>query len=147
MEADRWRQMRGLFVGGDGVEEGAGVAEEGELAEPEDAVPGAAIEIGDVHEAVSGVGHELNDFRDGIFVVAADHRFHQEDVGFAEQVGSADEDFEVETFRVNLHHFGWRGAAGGDDFVQGFYGDGRLLRAGGLAVAVGEDEGAAAVAV
>jgi hypothetical protein len=27
-------------------------------------------EIGDVDEAVSGIGHELNDFRDGVLVIA-----------------------------------------------------------------------------
>src|SRR5260370_5448782 len=128
------------------MEERAAIAKESKLGEPEDAVAGAAVEVGDVDEAVSGCGHEFDDFREGLFVLADNDGFHQKNVGFAEQAGGASEDLEVETFCVNLHHFGGRSAAGRDYFVQGFYGDGGLLRTGGLAVAIGEDEGAAIVA-
>src|SRR5260370_11307246 len=109
------------------MEERAAIAQESKLGEPEDAVAGAAVEVGDVDEAVSGCGHEFDDFRDGIFVIAANHGFHQKNVGFAEQAGGASEDLEVETFCVNLHHFGGRSAAGRDSFVQCFYDYGRLF--------------------
>ena len=41
------------LVGVGGVEQVAAVSQEGQLAEPEDAMPGAAIEVGDVDEAVA----------------------------------------------------------------------------------------------
>ncbi len=108
---------------------------------------GAAVEVGDVEEAVAGAGHEADDFGGGVFVVAADDGFDEEDVGFAEEIGSAGENFEVEAFGVDFYHVGQGRADGGDDFVECFYGDGDLLRAGGVAVAVGEDEGGAIVAL
>src|SRR5260370_1041752 len=93
----------------------------------EDAVFGAAVKISDVHKAVSGVGHELHDFSDGIFVVAANHGFHQEDFGLAEQVRGTAKDVEIKAFGVNLDHVRQIHVAGRYDFVEGLHCDHFLL--------------------
>jgi hypothetical protein len=42
----------------------ASFAEKGEFTEPEQAVFGTAVEVSNIHEIVSGFGHEAHDFRD-----------------------------------------------------------------------------------
>src|SRR5216683_4828667 len=138
--------MTASFIRADGVEQRAAVVQEREFAEPEDAVPRAAIQVGDVHQVVSGIGHEVDDFRDGILVVAADHRLGQKDAGLAEEIRGAGENAQVEAFGVDLHHVREGRAAGSGDFIQSLDFDGGLPGARGFSIAVLGQKGAAVVA-
>src|SRR6266478_3014385 len=138
--------MTASFIRADGIEKTAAVVQEGEFAEPEDSVPRAAIQVGDVHQAVSGIGHEVDDFRDGILVVAADHRLGQKDAGLAEEIRGAGENAQVEAFGVDLHHVREGRAAGSGDFVESLDFDGGLPGARGFPIAVLEQKSAAVVA-
>src|SRR6266446_6001170 len=138
--------MTASFIRADGIEKTTAVVQEREFAEPEDAVPRAAIQVGDVHQAVSGIGHEVDDFRDGIFVVAANHRLGQKDAGLAEEAGGAGENAQVEAFGVDLHYVREGRAAGSGDFVESLDFDGGLPGARGFSIAVLEQKRAAVVA-
>src|SRR5216683_4795880 len=138
--------MTASFIRADGVEQRAAVVQEREFAEPEDTVPRAAIQVGDVHQAVFGIGHEVDDFRDGIFVVAADYRLNQKDAGLAEETRGAGENAQVEAFGVDLHHVREGRAAGSGNFVECLDLDGGLPGARGFSIAVLEQKSAAVVA-
>src|ERR1700723_16211 len=104
------------------VEYPARVPQESQLAEPQDAVFGASIEVGDIYNAVSCLVHPSNHPGDRIFMTRAANRyFDEEDVGLAQQIGCACQNFEVEALGVDLNDLGQRSAYGRRDFIEGHH--------------------------
>jgi len=74
-------------------------------------VSGASIDVGNVYDAVSGLVHPSNHPGDRVFEARAANRyFDEEDVGLAQQVGRACQNFEVEALGIDLDDLGENGS-------------------------------------
>ena len=70
------------------LEQRAVVSQEGQLAEPQNPVLGASIDIGNIDDLIAGLIHPVNDSGDGVFVAgAANGDLDEEDFRLAQQIG------------------------------------------------------------